>query len=161
MKRLIGLCCLLAGMAAGLAAQTKPMPVNQAEYPKLIAAHRGKVVLASFWATWCVPCRKEMPELVKLSQRLAPRGFDLVMISADEAAQEGAAAKVLKDNGVPGPFYLLKTPDNDKFYPTVDTGWDSGALPALFLYDRTGKRSRAFIGETSVKDLEAAITKLL
>jgi thiol-disulfide isomerase/thioredoxin len=136
-------------------------PVDQAAFQKVLAAHRGKVTLASFWATWCVPCRKEMPELLDLSQRLAARGFDLVLISADEPAQEAAARKVLGDNGVTGLSYLLKTSDNDKFYPTVDSKWSSGALPALFLYDRAGRKAQSFIGETSIKDLEAAITKLM
>jgi len=149
-------------LAAGaLGAQGKLTPVDQASFPKVIAAHKGKVVLASFWATWCVPCRKEMPQLVQLSHKLAARGFDLVMISADEAEQQGAAAKLLQDNRVDGATYLLKTADNDKFYPAVDAKWSSGELPALFLYDRGGKKVRSFFGETSIADLEAAITKLL
>ena len=147
-------------LAVGLAGQTLT-PVDQASYPKVIAGHNGKVVLASFWATWCVPCRKEMPQLVQLSRKLAARGFDLVMISADEAEQQGAAVKLLADNRVAGATYLLKAADNDKFYPTVDAKWSSGELPALFLYDRSGKKVRSFFGETSIADLEAAITKLL
>jgi thiol-disulfide isomerase/thioredoxin len=162
MKALLGLCLIAVTLAAQpqLPAANQAA-VNQASYAKLVTARRGKVVLASFWATWCEPCRKEMPELVKLSRKLAPRGFDLVMISADEPEQEASAMKVLKDNGAAGAFYLLKTTDNDKFYPTVDSKWTSGALPALFLYDRAGRKVQAFIGETSVKDLEAAIAKLL
>jgi len=148
-------------VAVGLAAQGKLTPVDQASYPKVIAAHKGKVVLANFWATWCVPCRKEMPQLVELSRKLAARGFDLVMISADEAEQQGAAAKLLQDNHAVGATFLLKTADNDKFYPAVDAKWSSGELPALFLYDRNGKKVRSFIGETPMKDLEAAIEKLL
>jgi len=148
-------------MAAALAAQGKLTPVDQASYPKVIAAHKGKVVLANFWATWCVPCRKEMPQLMQLSRKLAARGFDLVMISADETEQQTAAAKLLQDNRVEGATYLLKTADNDKFYPAVDAKWSSGELPALFLYDRSGKKVRSFFGETSIADLETAISKLL
>src|SRR5579863_8315064 len=140
-------------VAAGLAGQTLT-PVDQASYPKVVAAHKGKVVLANFWATWCVPCRKEMPQLVQLSRKLATRGFDLVMISADEAEQQSAAAKLLADNQVAGATYLLKTADNDKFYPAVDAKWSSGELPALFLHDRSGKRVRSFFGETSIADVE-------
>jgi thiol-disulfide isomerase/thioredoxin len=159
MKRLL----VLALFAVGLTAQTSPKltRLDQAIYPKVIAAHRGKVVLASFWATWCVPCRKEMPQLVEMSRKLAARGFDLVIISADDQEQEVAALKVLKENRVAGPAYLLKTANNDAFYPTVDAKWASGELPALFLYDRSGKRVRSFFGETSISDLEAAIIKLL
>ena len=99
--------------------------------------------------------------MVQLSRKLASRGFDLVMISADEAEQRGAAAKLLEDNRAEGASYLLKTADNDKFYSAVDAKWSSGELPALFLYDRSGKRVRSFFGETSIADLETAISKLL
>ena len=159
MKRLLG----LGLFAVGLIAQTSPKltRLDQAVYPKVIAAHHGKVVLANFWATWCVPCRKEMPQLVQLSRKLATRGFDLVIISADDQEQEAAALKVLKENRVEAPAYLLKTANNDAFYPTVDAKWASGELPALFLYDRNGKRVRSFFGDTSISDLEAAIIKLL
>jgi thiol-disulfide isomerase/thioredoxin len=163
MKLLLGLSLI----AVGLAGQTTPRltRVDQASYPKVIAAHRGKVVLANFWATWCVPCRKEMPQLIQLSRKLAARGLDLVMISADETGQEAAALKLLQDNRAEGTAYLLKTADNDKdndkFYSAVDVKWASGQLPALFLYDRNGKRVRSFLGETSIQDLEAAIAKLL
>src|SRR5579872_6108844 len=147
MKRLLG----LSIFAVGLMAQTplKLTRLDQAVYTKVIATHHGKVVLANFWATWCVPCRKEMPQLVQLSRKLAARGFDLVIISADDLEQETAALKVLKENRVEGTAYLLKTANNDAFYPTVDAKWVSGELPALFLYDRSGKRTRSFIGETS------------
>ena len=100
-----------------------------------------------------------MPQLVKLEQKLRARGFDLVTVSADEPEQEAAAAKVLKDDGVAGPAYLKKAADDDKFIGAIDAKW-GGALPALFLYDRSGKKVRSFIGETPVKDLEAAIEKL-
>jgi thiol-disulfide isomerase/thioredoxin len=153
------LLCLIL-LVSGLAAQTLT-PLDQGSYPKVIAKHHGKVVLVSFWATWCVPCRKEMPQLLQLSRKLAARGFDLVMISADEAEQQGAAAKLLQENHAEGAVYLLKTADNDKFYPVVDAKWSSGELPALFLYDRSGKKGRSFFGETTIADLEAAISKLL
>jgi thiol-disulfide isomerase/thioredoxin len=163
--------CLLAASVFGQqkAASSGLIKVDQPGFAKVIAAHKGRVVLASFWATWCVPCRKEMPDLVQLAQRLSARGFDLVMISADEPDREAAALKLLNDNHVPGLLYRLqaanngkdKDADNDRFYTSVDPHWAEGALPGLFLYDRSGKKVRSFIGETSVKDLEAAITKLL
>jgi len=157
--KLLGLGLIAVGLAGQTASQFTP--VDQASYPKVIAAHRGKVVLVNFWATWCVPCRKEMPQLTQLSRKLAARGFNLVMISADEKEREAAALQLLQGNRAEGTTYRLKTPDNDKFYPTVDVKWASGELPALFLYDRTGKRVRSFLGETSIQDLEAAVAKLL
>ena len=150
----------LALGAALLPAQAKLTPVAEATYGKLIAGHKGKVVLIDFWATWCVPCRAEMPQLVKLSQKLNAKGLDIVMVSADEPEKEAAAAKVLVDNAAPGPFYVKHAADDDKFYAVVNPKW-SGEMPAMFLYDRSGKLVKSFLGETPVKDIEAAILKLL
>jgi thiol-disulfide isomerase/thioredoxin len=153
-------CLLFCAFAGALLAQPKLTPVDQPGYNKLVAAHKGKVVLVEFWATWCKPCRAEMPELVKLEQKIRARGFDLVTISNDEPDAQPAAVKVLAENHVPGITYLRKAADEDKFCDAIDLKWGC-ALPALFLYDRNGHKVRSFIGETPAKVIEAAIDKLL
>jgi len=150
----------LMAVTAVLFAQPRLAPVDQAGYAKLIAAHKGKVVLVDFWATWCKPCRVQTPELAKLDQKLRARGFELVTISNDEASKETAALKVLSDDGISGAAYIKRAADDDKFYDGIDANW-GGALPAMFLYDRSGRKVRSFIGETPVKDIQAAIEKLL
>ncbi len=136
------------------------LPMDESGFPKTVAAHKGKVVLYNFWATYCLPCRKEMPDMLKLQTKLAARGFELVLISADEPEQEATAEKILKQNGAKGMLYR-KTPKNDEaFINAIDPQW-SGALPASFLYDRKGHKARSFIGEADMKALEAAILKLL
>ena len=146
--------------AALLPAQSKLTPVTETSLAKMLAAHKGKIVLLDFWATWCVPCRAEMPQLVKLSEKLRARGLDFVTVSTDAPEQETAAFKLLMQNSVAAPFYLKKAADDDKFYEAVDGKW-SGEMPAVFLYNRSGKRVNSFLGETPVKDIEAAIQKLL
>ena len=71
-------------LAAPLCAQPALQPVNETGYQELLAANKGKVVLVNFWATWCQPCRAEMPQLVKMEASLRARGFKLVTVSADE-----------------------------------------------------------------------------
>lgn len=144
--------------AAGLPAQPRLIPLDAAGYRKLIAEHKGQILLVDFWATWCEPCLRELPELVKLHKRLAGR-FRLVTVSADEAEQEADARKFLARFGVPGPHYIKRSGDDDAFIRSVDPAW-SGALPALFLYDRQGRRVRSFVGETEIGAVEAAIRKL-
>ena len=147
-------------LAAGLAgAQSKLTPVTEASFLKLVAAHKGRIVLVDFWATWCVPCRAEMPQLVKLSERLRARGLDFITVSADEPANEPAAYKLLMQDAVAAPFYVKHASDDDKFYDLVDAKW-AGVMPGIFIYDRSGKRVRSFYGETPVTDVEAAIQKL-
>lgn len=135
-------------------------PIDESGFQKLIAAHKGKVVLVDFWATWCKPCRAEMPAVVKLSARLQSKGLQVITVSADEPEKESDAAAFLAQNGSRGPAYIRRANDDDKFINSIDPKW-SGALPAMFLYDRNGRKVQSFIGETPAKDIEAAITKLL
>jgi len=144
--------------AAGLAAQPRLVPLDAAGYRKLLAENKGQVVLVDFWATWCEPCLKELPELVKLHKRLGGR-FRLITVSADDPEQEADARKFLTKFGAPPPYYIKRSGDDDAFIRAVDPNW-SGALPALFLYDRQGRRVRSFVGETEISVIEAAIRKL-
>jgi thiol-disulfide isomerase/thioredoxin len=150
---------LLAVTTAIASGADKLQSVNEGAYQKLIAANKGKVVLVDFWATWCKPCRADMPEIVKLEARLRAKGLKLISISTDEPEKEAEALKFAADMKVPMPAYIRKAADDDQFINAIDPKW-SGALPALILYDKTGKRVRSFVGETPVKDVEAALVKL-
>ncbi len=147
-------------MAAAFSSAASLAPLNEAAYSKMVAGNKGKVVLVNFWATYCVPCRAEMPALVKMYERLKARGFVFVTVSADEPEDEPKAQMFLDQNKAPSPRYLRKTANEDAFLSAVDPKW-SGALPATFLYDRGGKKVKALIGESDLKALEAAIIKLL
>jgi hypothetical protein len=85
---------------------------------------------------------------------------ELITISADEPEQKAAAEKFIQKFGVQGPIYLNQVVDNDHFISAIDPKW-SGALPALFLYDKAGHKVRSFIGATDMASLESAIHKLL
>ena len=150
---------LALAAASPLAAQGLT-PVNEAGYPRLLAAFRGKVLLVDFWATWCKPCRAEAPKLAALHKKLAPRGLELVTVSADEPNAQAAALAFLKQAGLTGPAYWKRPADEDKFHALVDPNW-SGELPALFVYDKLGRRAKSFLGETPIGEVEAAILKLL
>lgn len=146
--------------AALLAAQPALTPMDEAGYQKLVAGQKGKVLLVNFWATWCEPCRAEMPALAKMEARLKAKGFAFVTVSADEPEDSKLARDFLKTAGINGTAYLKRVKNDDKFIAGLEAKW-SGALPALFLYDRTGKRVKFLQGETDLKKLEAEITKLL
>ena len=63
-----------------------------------LAQWRGKVVVVNFWATWCVPCREEMPEFVKIQHELGPRGLQFVGIAIDQAEKVEQFARELDLN---------------------------------------------------------------
>jgi thiol-disulfide isomerase/thioredoxin len=150
----------LFACATAAAPADRLAPIDEAAYHRMIASGKGRVVLVDFWATWCDPCRAEMPVLVRLQSRFRGRGLDLVTISCDEPEQEAGAIEFLRKTGVTSPGYIKHARSDEKFIDSVDAKW-SGALPALFLYDRQGHLVKSFIGESDVNDIEAAIRRVL
>ncbi len=136
------------------------VPIDEAGFQKLVDSHKGKVVLYDFWATWCAPCRAELPQLAVLKDKLRSQGLELVTISADDREHKAAAEKFIQMYRVDGPAYVKQADDDDHFISAIDPKWN-GALPALFLYDRAGHKVRSFVGATDMAALERAIHKLL
>ena len=156
MIRIAATLALALGVTAA-AAELKPL--DESTYPQLVASHKGRVLVVDFWATWCKPCRAELPRLAQLASRLKAKGVAFVTISADEPEADAAAKSFLNESGAASlPAYVKRARDEDRFIATVDPKW-SGALPALMLYDRAGRRVRTFVGETPVAEIEAAIRK--
>jgi thiol-disulfide isomerase/thioredoxin len=131
-------------------------PIDAEDYLEIVASHRGKVLLVDFWAAWCVPCREELPLLADLAARLPGMSFSLATIATDDPEATAEALQLLRTARVQPPVFLQTDEDSDRFINTVDRAW-SGALPALFLYDRSGRLVRSFIGEVQMPEVEAAV----
>lgn len=151
---------LLLACLAPLRAQQKLLPLDEGGYQNLLARNQGQVVLVNFWATWCAPCREEMPQLAALETKYKGKKFKLITVSCDEPGEASSALRFLEEHRIPAPVYLKQAASDDHFIGSVDDKW-SGALPALFLYDRKGQKTRAFIGATDMKTLEDSILDLL
>ena len=135
-------------------------PIDESGYNALVKQHAGRVVLMDIWAAWCEPCRAEMPDLVKLSKQLAPKGLDYVTVSIDSPGELSYAEKFLRRNLVPFPAYYRKSRDEDGWIRNVNPQW-TGTLPAVFLYDRSGKLAHSYIGTQPPGTIESAIRELL
>jgi len=141
------------------AAPQSLIPLDEAGLKALLADNRGRVILLNFWATWCEPCREEIPELIDLQRNLGGRGLKLILVSADEPEDENAARQFLKKAGFGGRSYIKRARSDESFINSVDPQW-TGALPALFFYDRKGAKVRSLIGESG-GDAIRAVEKLL
>jgi peroxiredoxin len=95
-----------------------------------LGEQRGRVVLVNFWATWCGPCRQEMPHLNKLYEKYKSSGFVLLGVNVDDDTRQ--AAGVADKLGVKFPVL----PDADK---RVSKQYDLSAMPSTVLIDRDGK----------------------
>jgi len=121
-------------------------PVNLSDF-------KGKVVLVDFWATWCDPCKEEIPELVKLQAKLKDKGFVILGVSMDE---EGAAAvkKFTAKHPITYPVVLNSGERAPK-------GWTVPGLPTAYLIGRDGTVRKRWFGEKDMAELEQAVAAAL
>ena len=106
---------------------------------------KGQVVMINFWASWCGPCRQEMPLLDTLYQRFAPVGFTLLGVNVDK--RRAQAEELLKD--VPVSFPILFDTDN-----RVSRLYEVQAMPTTVLVDRDGKARYVHHGYLPGDELE-------
>jgi thiol-disulfide isomerase/thioredoxin len=114
---------------------------------------RGKAVLLNFWATWCTPCRIEMPWFVELQKQYGAQGLQIVGVAMDDASKEDIA-KFAKEMGVNYPILIGKEAVGDAY----------GGLPGLpetFFIGRDGKIVDKIIGLESKSKIEDAIKQAL
>ncbi|MEO8224394.1 MAG: TlpA disulfide reductase family protein, partial [Gammaproteobacteria bacterium] len=140
-RRLGPLVVLLAVASAGAeTATTAPhvLPVTPAELRTQLEARKGQVVLVNFWATWCRPCLKELPELLALEQTYGTRGFELLAVSLDEPADLEPIVKPFLAKWFPALRTLTRrSPDMDSTVSVVDPAWNE-VLPTSYVVDRSG-----------------------
>jgi thiol-disulfide isomerase/thioredoxin len=153
---------LLAGAAA---AQTPPSrlagELDAKGLAARIEAEKGNVVLLNFWATWCVPCREEYPDIVRLQKALSPKGLRVIGVSTDFSKQLPAVEAFLIKNRPTFPNYHRKSGGDDQdFINAVDPKW-GGELPFSVLYGRDGNKVRTLSGKSSYADFEREVLKVL
>jgi thiol-disulfide isomerase/thioredoxin len=107
--------------------------------PLKLSDWKGRVVLVNLWATWCAPCRKEMPDLATLQKELGSDQFEVVAISVDRKGAEASAA-FLKETGAAN-LKLYVEPST-----RIVTDFQSPGLPATILIDRQGREIGRLLG---------------
>ncbi len=139
------------------------LPVTPAEYvSKVVAPHKGRVVVVSFWASYCGPCLVEMPMLVALAAER--RDIDVVLVSTDpkewrEKAVAIAKKKAMPAKGAPAvPLFWADSDDPQPFIDIVDKQW-AGEMPFTVVYGADGVRAVSLSGEQSKEQMLAAIAK--
>ena len=103
--------------------------------PKSLADFAGKVVLLNIWATWCVPCREEMPALDKLETKLGGKDFEVVAVNIDKGGPDKAAA-FLKETGAT--HLALYTDPTGKLFATIK----AVGMPTTLIIDRERQGDR-------------------
>jgi len=156
--------CLALGAGTPVRA-TEPGPtVSVGTLADVLAAARApgaRAVLVNVWATWCDPCREELPELIRFYRDRRAAGLRLVLVSADDPQDRDKVAAVLAAAGLPaGTPSFVKEGDDMKFINGLDRRW-GGALPASFLFDGRGHERHWWGGPVTYRALDRAVAPLL
>jgi len=124
------------------AVEGKPAPdftlKDLAGNPVQLSTLKGKVVLVNFWATWCPPCREEIPSMAKMNQAMQGKPFQLLAISIDEGGK-GAVSDFFKKSGVTLPALLDTDGSVAKRYATT-------GVPETFVIDTKGVIMKKVVG---------------
>ena len=152
------------GGVKSAAAAPKVIEIKEPDLKSLLGAgaSRERPLLVNFWATWCVPCREEFPDLVEIRGQYGPDTLDFVLVSLDDPSDIGKAVPEFLTEARATGFtsYLLNADDSDAAINLVDPTW-SGNLPATFLYDRSGALIFKHNGRIKPAELRDALAEAL
>jgi len=150
------LIALLAGPVVMRAEDKLPQPVD-IKFTAIdgravdLASLHGKVVLIDFWATWCPPCRAEVPHVVETYKKLHDKGFEVIGISLDQNKE--ALVEFTKKNSMTWPQYF----DGKGWENSISKKNGIDSIPAMWLIDKQGK----VVSTDARDDLAGQVEKLL
>jgi thiol-disulfide isomerase/thioredoxin len=121
--------------------------------PAALASYQGQVVLVNLWATWCPPCKAEMPALESFYQKHKDEGFTIVAINDGDPTPD--VVQFVGDYGLTFPVWL------DPEYIATEQAFKTLNLPTSFVIDRKGMIILSWVGGTNLKTLEKYVTPII
>ena len=121
---------------------------------KSLSDYKGKVVMLNFWATWCGPCKREIPDFIEMQEAYRDQGFEILGVSLDDPNARDAVAAFVKSQGI----------NYDIVYGNGEVAQAYGgvrSIPTTFLIDREGNVVSSKVGLTPKAQWESAIEALL
>lgn len=123
--------------------------------PRTLSQRRGKVLVVNFWATWCLPCREEIPALIRTQGKHAKDGVEIVGIALDNAIKVRQFAEELSIT------YSVLIGGMETLAVSEGLGNRAGVLPFTVVLDRLGKVAYTHVGAVTEASLDAVLLPLL
>jgi thiol-disulfide isomerase/thioredoxin len=125
------------------------------DQPQTLGQYRGKVLVVNFWATWCPPCRAEIPAFIEMQRKFGANGLQFVGIALDSPDQVSAFAQ---EFGINYPVLIGGINESEALRQLGNPG---GGLPYTLIYDRSGNLREKLIGGLDEARLEHLLTPYL
>jgi thiol-disulfide isomerase/thioredoxin len=151
---------VLALLARPATGETVKLVKPEQYRSRVVAAKKGRVVLVNFWATWCEPCREEMPALVAAAKGFPSKDVAVALVSTDTLKKTPDVQKFLASQKVPFVCWQAKSTDPQRFIDAVDKTWN-GAVPYTLVYDRKGDLAARLAGPQTEQSFTEAVRKAL
>ena len=134
--------------------------IDEGGFEKLVQERSGKILLVNVWATWCVPCVQEFPDLVRLANEYQGSNVEIVGISADFPDEiESKIVPFLKRQKAGFKNYVRNFSSDEAFINQVNPEW-SGALPATIIYGSDGEQKTFLLGMSDYETFRDKIEAL-
>lgn len=152
----------ILSLSGNAAASEHPKLIRPDQYgARIVAPKKGRVLVVHFWATWCEPCREELPELAAAAGPAAGRDLAVVLVSLDTRRTAAAdVTRFLAHEKVGFVSFLMKTHDPRLFFRAVDPSWE-GMIPLTMVYGRDGQLASRLRGRQNRNAIAAAIQTAL
>ena len=135
------LCLLIYPQCWGQAAKTPIKRLNFNQFEPYLHKNNDSIYIVNFWASWCIPCREEMPSLEKIRVKYADKKLRILLVSLDMPSQvESRLIPFIHSNNIKSEVILLDDPNQNQWIDKVDSKW-TGTIPFTQIYGRSFRES--------------------
>ncbi|MFM8518077.1 MAG: TlpA disulfide reductase family protein [Nevskiaceae bacterium] len=153
------LVCLIGGATAF--AETPARAIDAAGFKAALQAERDSVLIVNLWATWCVPCLREVPDLLALAKEHEKQGVKLIGVSVDDPSPGAAVVEQFRQRYFPAFVTFARNgPQMDELASVIDPAWNE-VVPTTYILDRQGKIVVRIQGKKSLNEFREAVRKAL